>query len=102
MRTARKMRAPRTEPAIAPVDDECGVEGRLEGTVDDDALGALETLGALGAAVEVGAAEDEAVVEDGEPAVTQDVSPDTPTEKSSDPPWFPLASNMKKMMSVPL
>jgi len=93
MRTARKMRAPRTEPAIAPVDDECGVEGRLEGTIDDDALGA---------AVEVGVAEDEAVVEDGESAVTQDVSLVKPTVKSSDPPWFPLASNMKKMMSVPL
>jgi len=93
MRTARKMRAPRTEPAIAPVDDEGGAEGRLEGTVDDDALGA---------AVEVGAAADEAVVEDGESPVTQDVSLDKPTEKRSDPPWFPLASNMIKIMSVPL
>lgn len=64
MSTARKMRAPRTEPAIAPMFDR-GVAG----TVEEDVVGAE-------LAVEV---EEGVMVEEGADPSIQDASPDSPT-----------------------
>lgn len=76
MSTARKMRAPRTEPAIAPMDD-VGVDEALED--------------ALGEEVEVEVA-DASMVEDGDVSFMQDESPDKATVLRKLPPWRKFAS----------
>jgi hypothetical protein len=69
MSTARKMSAPRTEPAIAPV-DELGVAGMVD-----------EELGEDGVEVEDGS-----IVEDGDSLFMQDESLDGFTVISALPP----------------
>jgi len=85
MSTARKMRAPRTEPAIAPV----GVVAVLDVV---DALGELE---------EVADAE-RSTVEDGDWLFIQEESPERATVLRKLPPWRKLASTIENIIWVPL
>jgi len=88
MSTARKMRAPKTDPAIAPTFDP-GVAGAVE-----DALG--EEL-----EVEV-VPEEGAIVEEGDLSLMQEESPDKPTVLRTLPPGRPWASTKTNMICVPL
>jgi hypothetical protein len=90
MSTARKTRAPKTEPAIAPVLDVDGVAGTALGEELELELG-----------LEVDP-EEGAMVEDGDWEFMQDASPDKPTVESMLPPVWPKASTIKNTISVPL
>jgi hypothetical protein len=68
MSTARKMRAPRTEPAMAPTFD-LGVAGTAEEALGEE----------LEVEVEVEVDPEAGVVEDGDWSVMQDESPDKAT-----------------------
>jgi len=86
MSTAKKMRAPKTEPAIAPTFDR-GVAGTVEEALGEE----LE--------VEVDP-EEGTMVEDGDWSFMQDESPDKFTVVRTLPPGRPSASIMKNMIWV--
>jgi hypothetical protein len=90
MSIARKISAPRTEPAIAPI-DEVAEAVEAEGEERETAVELVEVEDAVGS-----------MVDEGDWLVMQDESPDRATVLRKLPPCLNFASIIMNMIWVPL